>query len=87
MYPLDQSSERLTMQKNRLMESISYRVCITAFDLRITALHVTQNITEFGILSSPFVEQMTTTIAHLGRTCNRFHRPDRHEHSKEGRSQ
>ena len=86
MYPLDQSSERLTMQKNRLMESISYRVCITAFDLRITALHVTQNITEFGILSSPFVEQMPTTIAHLGPTCDRFHRPDRHEHSKEGRS-
>ena len=66
--PLDQSSERFTMQKNRRMESISYRVCITAFALRVTPFHITQRIIEFGIFSSPFLVQMTTNIVHPRRT-------------------
>ena len=67
--------------------SISYRVCITSFDLRITAIHVAYDTTEFGIFSSPFFVRITTAVAYLGRTCQWFHRTNRHEHSKKRRCQ
>ena len=87
MYPLDQSWKGFSVPRNRLMRFISYRVCITAFDLRVTAFHITQRLIEFGIFSSPFLVQMTKNIAHPRRTGKWFHRTNWHKHTHERGSQ